>query len=209
MHINSVQASNRRSLVALPRRVPILLGVAGILGICATVQSADAVPSNLALTLPDAAIATAYQRAATQNVLAAVNPKVFFGYFSVCADGQGFGYGNTYPSLDGHQMTDALLLLGQVDVVKANFDYVRTFQRPNGQLPLAIFPGNKGQNISPIATPVDPNGGFYKHWVPGDPLRALAGPTYIQNADVIYRYTLDGKWLAERLPSVNLAADYL
>ena len=33
---------------------------------------------------------------------------------------------------------------------------------------------------------VDANGGLYRHWVPGDPLRALAGPTYIQNADAIY-----------------------
>ena len=63
-------------------------------------------------------------------MLAAVNPKVFFGYFSVCADGKGYGYGNTYPSLDGHQMTDALLWLGQVDVAKANWNYVRKFQRP-------------------------------------------------------------------------------
>jgi len=44
--------------------------------------------------MPDPEIATAYQRAAVQNVLAAVNPKVFPGYWSVCADGQGFGYGN-------------------------------------------------------------------------------------------------------------------
>src|SRR5208283_3235674 len=74
--------------------------------------------------LPDRLIVEAYRRAATQNVLAAVNPKVFPGYWSVCADGVGFGYGNTYPSLDGHQMTDALLFLGQYDVVKANWDYV-------------------------------------------------------------------------------------
>ena len=28
---------------------------------------------------------------------------------TVCADGRGFGYGNSYPSLDGHQLTDALI----------------------------------------------------------------------------------------------------
>ena len=37
----------------------------------------------------------------------------------------------------------------------------------------------------------------------------LAGPTYIQNADAIYRRTLDREWLFKELPSVNLAADYL
>ena len=58
--------------------------------------------------LPDAALTEAYDKAARQNVLAAVNPRVFPGYFSVCADGRGFGYGNTYPSLDGHQMSVTL-----------------------------------------------------------------------------------------------------
>ena len=66
-------------------------------------------PSGVSLELPDQEIMQAYERAAVQNVLAAVNPKVFYGYWSVCADGQGFGYRYTYPSLDGHQMTDALL----------------------------------------------------------------------------------------------------
>lgn len=161
--------------------------------------------------LPDREIVVAYERAAIQNVLAAVNPKVFPGYWSVCAEGQGFGYGNTYPSLDGHQMTDALLWLGQVPTVKANWDYVRFFQRPDGLLPLAILPAMAGKKIGvghALAT-VDANGGLYRHWVPGNPLAALAGPTYIQNADVIFRFTQDRQWLKAQLPSVNLAADYL
>ncbi len=160
------------------------------------------------LELPDAGMARACERAARQNVLAAVNPKVFPGYWSVCADGQGYGLGNTYPSLDGHQMSDALLWLGQAEVVKTNWAYVRSFQKPSGQLPLAILPGLAGKSIA-NNTPVDPNGGLYKHWVPGDPLRALAGPTYIQNADAIFRFTQDREWLAAQLPSVNLATDYL
>ncbi len=163
------------------------------------------------LDIPDSLIMEAYEHAANQNVLAAVNPNIFFGYFSVCADGKGFGFGNSYPSLDGHQMSDALLWLGQVDVVKANWDYVKTFQKQNGQLPLAILPSEAGKQIGPIGfqAPVDPNGGLYRHWVPGDPLRALAGPTYIQNADVIFRFTQDLEWLLEELPSINLTADYL
>ncbi|MFB3785262.1 MAG: hypothetical protein ACE15F_02730 [bacterium] len=170
----------------------------------------DEMPVTI-LDLPDAQIAAAYEKAAQKNVLAAVNPKVFPGYWSVCADGQGFGYGNTYPSLDGHQMTDALLWLGQVDTVKANWDYVRTFQRPDGQLPLAILPASAGQRIGPASCQarVDANGGLYRHWVPGDPLRALAGPTYIQNADAIFRHTQDREWLLKQLPSVNRAADFL
>ena len=161
--------------------------------------------------LPDEHLVTAHRHAASDNVLAAVNPEVFPGYFSVCADGQGFGYGFTYPSLDGHQMTEALLWLGEVETVKLNWDYVRSFQKPDGHLPLAILPPLAGQPIGPAGTQatVDVNGGLYTHWVPGNPLAALASPTYIQNADVIYRHTLDRDWLEKQIDSVNLAADFL
>ena len=163
------------------------------------------------LDIPDTQIVEAYEMAAQKNVLAAMNPKVFPGYWSVCADGKGFGYGNTYPSLDGHQMTDALLWLGQVEVVKANWNYVKQFQRTSGQLPLAILPASAGQRIGPpsFQSQVDKNGGLYRHWVPCDPLQALASPTYIQNADVIFRCTQDRAWLLKQLPSVNRAADFL
>ena len=161
--------------------------------------------------LPDSLVVEAYSHAARQNVLAAVNPRVFPGYWSVCADGRGFGYGNTYPSLDGHQMTDALLWLGQVEVVKANWDYVRSFQRDDGALPIAILPEQAGKRIGPAGytAEVAANGGLYTHWVPGNPLAALAGPTYIQNADVIFRRTLDRNWLRAQIRSVNKAADFL
>ena len=91
--------------------LPLTLGVVGF---GAAVQAAELQKTSCSLVLPDEEIVTAYERAATQNVLAAVNPKVFFGYFCVCADGQAFGYGNTFPSLDGHQMSDALLFLGAI-----------------------------------------------------------------------------------------------
>ncbi|MBK8881565.1 MAG: hypothetical protein IPN67_04045 [Bacteroidales bacterium] len=163
------------------------------------------------LSLPDSLIVEAYEKASSQNVLAAVNPEVFFGYFSVCADGIGFGYACTYPSLDGHQMSDALLWLGKIDIVKANWEYVKKFQKENGELPLAILPDMAGKLIGPpgFQTSVDPNGGLYRHWVPGNPLRALAGVTYIQNADIIFRFTNDHTWLTTNLPSINLSGDNL
>jgi len=163
------------------------------------------------LDLPNPLLREAYQNAANRNVLAAVNPAVFPGYFSVCADGHGFGYGNTYPSLDGHQLTDALLFLNQVDVAKANWDYVKTFQHPDGTLPIAILPGKAGQDIGPKGYPgiVESNGGLYKHWVPGNPLAALAAPTFIQNADVIFRWTQDRQWLSAQMPSIHRAAGQL
>ena len=179
--------------------------------LAAALSAGGAVSQSLPLDVPDTSLAVTYERAAVQNVLPAVNPKIFFGYFSVCADGHGHGYGNTYPSLDGHQMSDALLWLDQVRVVRANWDYVKSFQRNDGLLPLAIFPAAAGKDIGPKGFPgiVSANGGLYVHWVPGNPLEGLGSPTYIQNADVIYRATLDTAWLLAQLPSMNLAADYL
>lgn len=198
------------------RRTPtmrrtILMCLAAAAVLCGPTSPAaeSAKPAAPLPELPDAEVAAAYERAAVQNVLTAVNPKVFPGYWCVCADGQGFGFGNTYPSLDGHQMTDALLWLGQVDVVKANWDYVRSFQRPDGQLPLAIFPAKAAKQGGGNRATEPNNAGLYRHWVPGNPLAALADPTYIQNADVIYRHTLDRPWLAAQIKSVNLAADHL
>jgi hypothetical protein len=37
----------------------------------------------------------------------------------------------------------------------------------------------------------------------------LASPTYIQNADVIFRRTLDRDWLRAQIATVNRAADFL
>ena len=147
-----------------------------------------------AFPVRDSLIEECYKQAAEKNVLAAVNPEIFFGYWSVCADGKGYGYGKTYPSLDGNQMTEALLWLGQTEVVLANWDYVRSYQKANGHLPMRI--DDKGI-------------GLYKHHVPGDPLRALGATTYIQNARAIFRHTKDRKWLASQIASVNLATEFL
>ncbi|MBM4088034.1 MAG: hypothetical protein FJ276_01190 [Planctomycetes bacterium] len=183
-----------------------LVGAIGVWAFAEDTPAGVAVPD-----LPDESLVETYRRAAIDNVLKAVNPRVFPGYFSVCADGQGFGYGNSYPSLDGHQMTDALLWLGQFDVARQNWDFVRSFQQADGRLPLAILPSLAGQEIGSAESKavVAANGGLYEHWVPGNPLAALASPTYIQNADVIFRHTGDRQWLAAQIDSVNLAADYL
>ncbi|HTY58869.1 MAG TPA: hypothetical protein VMF59_08620, partial [Bacteroidota bacterium] len=127
------------------RRVLLLL--------CAAACAGSALSQEFLIDLPDTSLARTYERAAVQNVLASVNPKVFYGYFCVYADGHGGGYGNTYPSLDGHQLTDALLWLGQAGVVKANWEYVRSFQRDDGLLPIGIFPTLAGKDIGPKGYP--------------------------------------------------------
>ena len=158
--------------------------------------------------LPDALLEETYRQAATKNVLAAVNPEVFPGYWSVCANGQDFGYGNSYPSLDGLQLADALLWLGQEETVRQNWDYVRTFLKEDGSLPLAILPASAGQSFGNRVS-VDPNGGLYTHWVIGNPLAALAAPTFIVNTQILYEYNQDRDWLAQRIDAVNLSAEQL
>lgn len=162
-------------------------------------------------SLPDDLVVRAYQKSAVDNVLSAVNSDVFMGYFSVCADGIGFGFGNSYPALDGTQLTEALLWLNQWDVILANWEYVKSFQKENGQLPFAILPDLAGQKIGPegMKSRVDDNGGLYRHWVAGNPLHTLPYTSYIQSADLIYRFTQDKDWLTNNITSINLAADYL
>ncbi len=150
--------------------------------------------STAYLETPEPWLDTAYQRAADDNVLRSLDPSVFFGYWSVCADRQGFGQAYTYPSLDGHQLSHALLFLGRQAEVRANWDFVRRYQRADGKLPIRV--DDRGE-------------GLYTHWVPGDPLGALGATTYAHNAFAIYAHTLDDDWLVSNLASINLSAAYL
>ena len=78
-------------------------------------------------------LAECYRQCADKNVLAALNPKIFFGYFSVCADpSQGHGHDTTFPGLDWGQSAEALLWLGRRAEVMASWDYVKGFLREDG-----------------------------------------------------------------------------
>jgi len=64
-----------------------------ILLLLATTSFAGQIRPDVILPeLPDTEIMKAYEKAAVQNVLAAINQKIFFGYWSVCADGQALGH---------------------------------------------------------------------------------------------------------------------
>jgi hypothetical protein len=157
-------------------------------------------------------IGEAYRQAAEKSVLASLNPKVFFGYFSVCADGQGHGGNTTYPGLDWGQTAEALLWLGRREEVLASWEYVKGFQREDGLLPFAILPDLAGKTV-----PVDPNcrltvahdGAVFDHWVPGNPLRTLANVTSILLLDSIYRNIGDAAWLARQTDMLRRAVSWL
>ena len=168
-----------------------------------------AIPTAIA---GDPLLAEAYRAAAEQNVLRALNPTVFFGYFSVCADGQGHGHNTTYPGLDWGQSAEALLWLGRRAEVLASWEYVKGFQRDDGLLPFAILPDRAGTTSMvsgryPLV--VDERGAVFEHWVPGNPLRTLANVTFLLLAGAIWTQTRDRVWLKAQAPSLRRAADWL
>lgn len=163
------------------------------------------------IPLTEPLLLEAYEHAANRNILAALNPRIFFGYFSVCADGVGFGGNATYPGLDWGQSAEALLWLNRADEVKASWNYVRSFQHEDGSLPIAICPDEAGKLLRIFGHPmrVEANGGIYRHWCPGNPLRTLAPVTFLQTAHAIHRHTSDRDWLDGQSPYLRRAVDRL
>jgi len=161
--------------------------------------------------LPDALLTAAYDQSASHNVLAALNEKVFFGYFSVCADGKGHGGDTTFPGLDWGQSAEALLWLGRGDIVRASWDYVKSYQREDGLLPFAILPAHAGTTFPILGNPItiDSRGAAYVHWEPGNPFRTLALVTYLQVANAFFRHTRDEAWLRRQAGSLRLALDWM
>lgn len=157
-------------------------------------------------------IEEAYRAAVEKNILAALNPKIFFGYFSVTADGVGHGGNTTFPGLDWGQSADALLWLGRTAEVLASWEYVKGMQREDGLLPFAILPHIAGKTIEAAqgcTLTADARGAVYVHWVPSNPLRTLANVTVMELADAIFRHTGDAAWLGKQAAMLVRAADWL
>jgi len=163
-------------------------------------------------------LAEAYRQCADKSVLAALNPKIFFGYFSVCADTtQGHGFNTTFPGLDWGQSAEALLWLGRKAEVLASWDYVKTFLREDGLIPFAIVPDQAGttsmmelpQKKEKYPFVVAANGGAYSHWFPGNPLMMLPNVTVVQMADAIFSHTKDQAWLAAQQSYLRSLTDWM
>jgi hypothetical protein len=172
-------------------------------------EAAVTVPTAIA---GDPLLAEAYRAAAEKNVLRALNPNVFFGYFSVCADGKGHGHNTTYPGLDWGLSAEALLWLGRREEVLASWEYVKGFQRDDGLVPFAILPDNAGTTSMvngryPLVA--DARGAVFEHWVPGNPLRTLANVTFLVLAEAIWSQTGDRAWLKAQAPCLRKSAEWL
>ena len=156
-------------------------------------------------------IAQAYEAAANE-LITALNPKIFFGYFSVCSDGKGHGNNTTFPGLDWGQSAEALMWLGRKAEVLASWEYVKNFQSEDGLLPFAILPDLAGKDINmdnKYPMKIMPNGAVFIHWVPGNPLRTLANITFLMLAEAIFAYTNDIRWLEKQASSLEKAVHWL
>ena len=176
-------------------------------------------------------------RAALDKILyPALLERAYPGHFAIVADGKGYGPENTWPGLDSWQMAGAYLLLGKHREILDYFDFVQASQRPDGNIPFAIFPADtppQGMDTflrglrypQDVYTykPVARSGqsaasnmaprkwiGLFTHWqVKANPLSVLAPICFILTGQEILAATKSESWLAEKMPALEAAARYL
>jgi hypothetical protein len=182
--------------------------------------------------IADPGIRAGVTAAIDKNLLPAAVEQAYPGHFNISADGAGYGDWATWPGLDSWQMAGAYLLLGKTRLVLDYFDFVRSSQRQDGNIPFAIFKGSTqpdGEYLSGLKPadvftyqPPKRDGlpassqqarqwiGLFTHWQPkAEPLSTLGPVCHVLTAAEIFDATKDGKWLAAHLPSVVAAAQYL
>lgn len=181
-------------------------------------------------------ILTGAQAALDKTLYPALRQRAYPGHFTVTVDGRSYGEENTWPGLDSWEMAGAYLLAGRQREVLDYFDFVQASQRQDGNIPFAIFPGDKSPgsldswlrglrfpqdvySYKPAVRPGQPaysnlNSrkwiGLFTHWqVKVNPLSVLGAASYILTASDIQAQMKSKAWLAEKLPSLEAAGNYL
>lgn len=182
--------------------------------------------------ITDPLIRQGLEAAVQQTLLPAITEEVYPGHFNVTADGGTFGAENTWPGLDGWEIAGALLLLGYERLVLDYFDFVQAAQRPDGDIPFAIFPaetpppgmdahlrGLRYPQDVYIYQPPPREGrpawanlkprrwiGLFAHWQPkANPLTTLGPVSHILTAAELWETLRDRDWLRVKLPSLAAA----
>jgi hypothetical protein len=197
-------------------------------------EPADDQFAKLIDDIKDPGIRAGMDAAIRKNMIPAAVEEGYPGHFNISADGGAYGGWATWPGLDSWQMAGAYLLLGhKTRMVLDYFDFVKAFQKPNGDIPFAIFTSEQksnGTTLNGLKYPQDvieyvppkrdglPESsqktrkwiGLFEHWmVQAETLSTLGSVCYILTAAEIFDHTKDQNWLKERLPSIELAAKYL
>jgi hypothetical protein len=182
--------------------------------------------------IEDAEIRAGVEAAIAKNLIPAATEQHYPGYFTITADGSGYGGDTTWPGLDSWQMAGAYLLLGRTRLVLDYFEFVRASQRKDGNIPFGIF----NDSTRPVGclcglkypddlftyTPPKREGlpaasqeprtwiGLFEHWqTKGYPLGALAPVCYVLTAAEIFDAAGSVPWLKERLGSLEATAEHL
>ena len=181
-------------------------------------------------------IAAGVRAALDKNLYPALLQRAYPGHFAIVADGKGYGAENTWPGLDSWQMAGAYLLLGKHREILDYFDFVQASQRPDGNIPFAIFPADtppQGMDsflrglrypqdvytYKPVVRPGQPASsnmlprkwiGLFTHWqVKANPLSVLAPICFVLTGQEIFAATQSESWLAEKMPALEATGRYL
>src|SRR4051812_30750816 len=145
------------------------------------------------------------------------------GHFTVTVDGRHFGSSTTWPGLDSWEMAGAYLLLGEHQLVRDYFAFVRGGQRGDGNIPMAILPGDQppwcaDSYFRAVRYPQDVYAyagkrwvGMFHHWqVDANPLSVLAAICYVLTAaEIVEHDATPNEWLADNIASIDAAARYV
>ncbi len=181
----------------------------------------------------DPAIKAGLDAAVHKNLLPAAVETQYPGFFTICADGGGFGSDTTWPGLDSWQMAGAYLLLGKTRLVEDYFAFVKASQAADGNIPFAIFPGETRPNnnylrgmkfpedrfhyVPPTrnGTPKSSQEGrdwmrLFLHWeTKSKPLAILGSVCYILTAAELYDANRSQAWLKANIESLQHAGHYI
>jgi len=181
-------------------------------------------------------IAEGVKAALDKNFYPALIERAYPGHFAIVADGKGYGPENTWPGLDSWQMAGVYLMLGKHREVLDYFDFVQASQRPDGNIPFAIFPADTppegidtflrglrypqdvytykpivraGQSSTSNMLPRKWIGLFTDWQVKVNPLSVLGPICFLLTAREIFAATQSETWLAEKMPTLEAAGRYL
>ena len=175
----------------------------------------------LADDIADPLIRTGVVAAVERTLRPAMARPAYPGHFTVTVDGRQFGSETTWPGLDSWEMAGAYLLLGYRELVRDYFEFVRTAQRDDGNVPFAIFPAepepDRETYLRGMKYPDDVFTwagrrwvGLFQHWQSrANPLSVLAPICFVLTADDIVAHGAPDGWLAENWSDVERAAEYV
>ena len=174
-------------------------------------------PDDIADPLIRAGVVAAVERTLRPAMARPAHP----GHFTVTVDGRQFGSDTTWPGLDSWEMAGAYLLLGQGQLVRDYFAFVKAAQRGDGNVPFAIFPADPAPSretyLRGMRYPDDvyEHGGrrwigLFEHWQShANPLSALAPVCFVLTADEIVARGAPQGWLAANIDHVERAAAHV